>query len=106
MADFTKFKLQYGYIVSKTHRWMDAQAAFEEYKTIGEEEFLMKLNYELEFADFCTEFYDTLREMWNIDSSGMYEAFEKLKEKGWSFEDYRIELNAIRKAKQAARRKN
>jgi hypothetical protein len=104
MADFTQFKLQYGYVIKKVDCWRDAQHAFQDFKVLGEGAFLVKLNEQLEYTEFCEEFYDTLREHWNICSAGMWEEFQKLKEKGWSFEEYRIELHKSIKAQRQTRK--
>jgi hypothetical protein len=48
----------------------------------------------MELTKFCQEFYDDLRELSNIDSSGMEDEFKRMKTKGWTFSQYRSYLNS------------
>ncbi len=95
---FGKFRDEYGDLLNGTT--IDPKpihVMYKKYVSLGAVEFHKYLGKELQFKMFCERFYDTLREMYNIDSVGMRESFEKMREKKQSFYEYEIELTKRRK---------
>jgi hypothetical protein len=102
---FANFKSTYKYVVEKApDDWHSMEEAYADYLEHGKKGFEKLLNEAVEFADFCRQFYETLREMWNIDYEGMQDAFLDMKQKGWTHADYKRHLNEQKKAMRAARR--
>ena len=95
---YQNFKATYGrQLRDATNRWQSVPAAYDDYKKLGKKEFQKVLNEEAEFQEFCGEFYSDLREMYNICSAGLRNAFNEFKLNNWSFDDYRRDLLARRK---------
>ncbi len=53
--------------------------AYQIYKEQGEEAFLTRLEDEEGFAEFCSEYYDLLRERYNACSALMEDEYERFK---------------------------
>jgi hypothetical protein len=100
---FNKFRKEFGFLINLARAdEYTVEDAFDDWRKNGVYSFLRNLNHYMEFAKFCEEFYEDLREMWNIDSSGVEDEFARMKEKGWTFRQYRSDLN-IRIRKQKSR---
>jgi hypothetical protein len=90
---YQNFRRTYGQMIKgASNHWQYATEAYDDYVKLGKKKFENLLNEEVEFQDFCNAFYDTLREMWNIDGEGMQNAFNLMKEKKWSYSEYRAYL--------------
>ena len=100
---FDWFKDNLGYLVQKTNYWMRLEYAFQEFRSSSLKDFLKLLKEKQEFQDFGEEFYDDLRQMWNICSAGMEDEFQRMKRNNWTFQQYRSWLN---KEMKKSRRKN
>jgi hypothetical protein len=87
-TEFKAFEEEYGYLVKRTTVWDDMEAAFAAFNALGHENFMKKVEENIDFNDFCAEFYPTLREFYNICSAGMVEEFERMRAKDWSFAEY------------------
>lgn len=99
---FSNFERTYKAALHKAQDlWDTTEEAYEAYRTEGKKGFETLLNENIEFALFAKEFYDDLREMYNICSAGMLDSFEDMKKKGWTHADFRSDLNK----KKAAMRK-
>jgi hypothetical protein len=102
---FENFKRTYKYAVQMVpDDWHSMEEAYADYLAHGKKGFEKLLNEAVEFADFCKEFYEDLREMYNICSAGMQDAFLDMKKKGWTHAEYRRHLKEQKKAMRAARR--
>jgi hypothetical protein len=88
----TKFHEEYGLLLFRIDSYTIASEMYNEFKKRGRKGFHMFLNERLEFKDFCEQFYDDLREMYNICSAGMEEEFQRMKSNGWSLDDYATHL--------------
>ncbi len=97
---FYNFNRTYKHLLTQvTDLWRTPEKAYRIYVDKGKRAFEDRLNEHIEFMNFCKEFYDQLREWYNIDSVGMHEAFQLMKEKGWTHQQYREYLQEQRKAK-------
>lgn len=96
-TDFQKFKEEYGFLVEKTDCWDSLKTAFHVFNVIGHHEFMKQIRDNMEYVEFCSRFYSDLREMYNICSAGMREAYEGMKAKGWSLDEYANDLEATKK---------
>jgi uncharacterized short protein YbdD (DUF466 family) len=86
---YQNFRRTYGQMLKHaTEMWHTAPDAYDDYVKLGRKKFEDALNEQLEFEEFSQEFYERLREMWNICSVGMWDAFKDMKKKDWSFDDY------------------
>ena len=70
---------------------------FEASDKFDEDSFNTLVDEEMEYQAFCEEFYDDLREMYNICSAGMRDAYNNMKTKGWTFSDYHKDIAKRRK---------
>ncbi len=105
-VEFNNFEEEYGFLVDRTDIWSDMWSAYDTFKEVGHLEFMKKIRWGMEYKEFCDEFYSELRELCNICSAGMYEAFEKMKAKGWTHAEFRKDLQERkRKNREAAREK-
>ena len=86
---FGWFDEHLGWHVEQSQGWPTKEDAFAEFRNTSFKEFMKTLRRHAEFKEFCAEFYAHLREKWNICSAGMREAFDEMKQKGWSVDDYR-----------------
>lgn len=102
---FAEFREEYGFLVKKTRCWTSELEAYAAFKKLGHSEFMKRVREDMEYAEFCDRFYDELRTMWNICSAGMWEQFQKLKEKGWSLDEYAVELAAMKRAQRERAKK-
>lgn len=95
---YQNFKRTYGRLLKEAIcLWQNTPQAFEAYKEMGMKKFEEALNEEAEYQEFGEEFYSELREMYNICGAGMRDAFNSMKAKGWSFDDYRKDLKEQRR---------
>jgi hypothetical protein len=83
------FKKNLGYLVKKTNYWVSLEYAYQDFSKTTLKEFVSSLQDKQEFQDFVELFYDDLRELYNIDSVGVEEEFKRMKDKGWTFSQYR-----------------
>lgn len=91
---FEAFKEHFGFLIKEADvygNW-SYHHAFEEFKKIGLLDFLKKINLHVEKGKFFQLFYSDLRELYNIDSCGMEDEFDRLKKNGWTFSLYRADL--------------
>jgi hypothetical protein len=97
---FRNFERTYKYLLSQvSDLWRTPEKAYIVYVDEGKRSFEEQLNEHIEYLNFCKEFYDDLREMWNIDTAGMYEAFQKMKKNDWTHTQYRNYIQEQRAAK-------
>jgi hypothetical protein len=102
---FRNFNQTYKYLLTQvTDLWPTPEEAYEAYRKEGKKGFEVLLNEEIEFADFAKEFYDDLREMYNICSAGMVDSFQAMKKKGWTHADFRRDLNKKKEEMRKRRR--
>jgi hypothetical protein len=94
---YAKFREEYGDLITGIHGGNTVTHLYTAYKDLGKKEFHKFLGEELQYKLFCDRFYDRLREMYNIDSVGMREEFEKMREKKQTFYQYELELQKQRK---------
>lgn len=78
-----------GVYVKKSRPSSDIREAYAEFRKTTLKLFLKKLKEDQEFQDFCDEFYEDLRDLWNICSAGMYDEYQHMKKKNWTFLQYR-----------------
>jgi hypothetical protein len=86
------FEENMGFLVKQTNQWYSLDDAFEEFVQGTLKDFIMQINKQMEFTKFCELFYDELRERYNVGGTEMREEFAKMKEKGWTFSDYKKDL--------------
>jgi hypothetical protein len=86
---FDWFKKNLGYLVNKTNYWTSLEYAYKDFSKTTLKEFLVSLQEKQELQDFAEVFYDDLRELYNIDSEGVEDEFQRMKDKGWSFSQYK-----------------
>jgi hypothetical protein len=86
------FRENLGFLVMQACHWHSLEDAFEEFVNMSFKEFILKMNKQMEFTKFCQLFYDELRERYNVGGTEMREEFAKMKEKGWTFSDYKKDL--------------
>jgi hypothetical protein len=86
---FEWFQVNLARSVKKSQGWRNLGQAYAEFRKTTLKNFLTLLNEKQKFQHFCEEFYDDLREMWNICSAGMEDEYERMKEKGWTMAEYR-----------------
>ena len=86
---FEWFQMNLARMVNKSNGWPSLGHAYNEFSKTTLKKFLKTLNKHQEYQDFCEEFYDDLRAMWNICSSGMEDEFERMKKEGLSNAQYR-----------------
>jgi hypothetical protein len=92
---YRKFRQHFGVLINEASVYgMRTQDAFKIYRQKGVYALIKELNELTEFTKFCHHFYDDLRELWNIDTVGVEEEFQKMKQKGWSFRQYRVYLDS------------
>jgi hypothetical protein len=84
--------------------WYTTEEAYEAYLEHGKKDFESTLNEEIEFSEFAKEFYDDLREMYNICSAGMMDSFQDMKKNGWTHTDFRRDLNKKKEEMKKRRR--
>ncbi len=95
---FNKFHTEFGFLVSQADVYgYGIHDAFDSYRKNGIYKFLKHLNNQVELTKFYEEFYDDLRELYNIDSSGMDDEYNKMKKNGWTFRAYRVYLKSLYK---------
>ena len=95
---FNKFHKEFGFLISQADVYgYGIRDAFEEYRNNGIYKFLAQLNEQMELTKFYEEFYDDLRELYNIDSLGMDDEFKKMKKNGWTFLHYRLYVKSLYK---------
>lgn len=92
-----KFKKIYKYAICKTNYWSSIEDAYEDYIELGEEEFDKKVEFQIEYQEFCELFYDELRTRYNACSQLVFDEFQRMKNNRWSFSDYRNDLNKRKK---------
>ena len=80
-------------LVTKSNGWPTLGEAYAEFRTSSLKDFLKTVQKHQEYQDFCEEFYDDLRDMWNICSAGMRDEYTSMKAKGWSKTQYRMWLD-------------
>ncbi len=98
---FNKFHKEFGFLVSQAEVYgYGIQHAFDYWRENGIYKFLSHLNDQMELTKFYEEFYDDLRELYNIDSSGMDDEFKKMKKNGWTFRHYRAYVKTLYKKRQ------
>ena len=86
------FEENMGFLVKQTNQWYSLDDAFEEFVQGTLKDFIIQINKQMEFTKFCQLFYDELRERYNVGGTEMREEFAKMKEKGWTFSDYKKDL--------------
>jgi hypothetical protein len=91
---FEWFQEHLGFAVEEANYWQSLEAAFENFLSMPLVDFLEILEEQREFGRFAAEFYDELREMWNICSGGMWDEYQRMKKNKWRFRDYRKWLDA------------
>ncbi len=91
------FNENLGFLVKQTNHWYSLEDAFEEFVNMSFKDFILAINKQMEFTKFCEMFYDDLREMYNICSAGMRDEFQRMKTNGWTFSQYRSDLNKQKK---------
>jgi len=102
---FENFKRTYKASLRKARElWYTPEEAYEAYLEQGKKDFESTLNEEIEFGEFAKEFYDDLREMYNICSAGMMDSFQDMKKKGWTHADFRRDLNKKKEEMRKRRR--
>jgi hypothetical protein len=89
---YDRFWEEYGDLIKGIDGYMEVSQAYMKYRDIGKTKFHKYLGEELQFKMFCDRFYSKLRELYNIDSVGMREAFEKMREKKQTFYQFELEL--------------
>ena len=94
---FEWFQVNLACLVKKTNGWNTLGEAYNDFRKTTLKNFLKTLNEKQQFQDFCDEFYEDLREMWNICSAGMHDEFERMKREGWSMTQYRMWLDSKKK---------
>lgn len=77
---------------SAQNLWYTPKQAYAVYRSEGKKRFEILLNEQVEFTEFADEFYNDLRQMYNICSAGMMDAFQDMKKKGWTHDEYRRDL--------------
>jgi hypothetical protein len=98
---FNKFHKEFGFLISQADVYgYGIQDAFQFWRQNGIYKFLAHLNDQMELTKFYDEFYDDLRELYNIDSSGMDDEYNKMKKNGWTFRHYRVYLKTLYKKRQ------
>lgn len=100
---FEWFQVNLARSVRKSNGWRNLGQAYAEFRKTTLKDFLHSLNEKQDFQDFCEEFYDDLREMWNICSAGMEDEYQRMKKEGWTMDQYRKWLD---KQIQKSHRKN
>jgi hypothetical protein len=83
------FKKNLGYLVKKANYWTSLEYAYQDFSKTTLKKFVSSLQEKQEFQDFAELFYDDLRELYNIDSEGVENEFQRMKDKGWTFSQYR-----------------
>jgi hypothetical protein len=94
---FRKFKRTYGPRIDNCSCWFSHEAAFRDYRAKGKEVFEEDLAFEEGVSKFAGIFYDELREMFNIDTIGVYDEYKKMVMEGWSYKDYQRHLDSLKK---------
>jgi hypothetical protein len=94
---YAKFREEYGDLLRGVDGNENLTQMYAEYKKLGPKEFHKYLGKKHQFKMFCERFYSKLRDMYNIDSVGMHEEFEKMREKKQTMYQYEHELNKRRK---------
>jgi hypothetical protein len=88
------FTEHYTHAVEETDYWLSLNAAFEDFLSMPLVKFLEVLEEQREYSRFCQEFYDDLRDMYNICSAGMWDEYQRMKKNKWRFSQYRSWLNS------------
>jgi hypothetical protein len=97
---FENFNRTYKHLLKQvTSVWYNPEQAYSAYIDVGKRTFETALNEHIDYANFCRVFYDQLREMYNIDSSGMRDAFNYMTEKGWTHQQYKEYIQEKHKTK-------
>ncbi len=94
---YAKFREEYGDLITGIYGGNTVTHMYDAYRDLGKKEFHKFLGEELQYKLCCDRFYDRLREMYNIDSVGMREEFEKMREKKQTMYQYELELTKRRK---------
>lgn len=93
---YKKFKTYFGVLINEASVYgYRTQDAFKTYRQKGVYELVKEINHLTELTKFYEHFYDDLRELWNIDVSGMEDEFKMMKEKKWGFRQYRVYLDGV-----------
>jgi hypothetical protein len=99
---YKKFVQHFGVLVNEASVYgFRTQDAFLIYRKKGVYALIKELNELTELTKFYEQFYNKLRELWNIDAVGMDEEFRSMKEKGWGFRQYRVYLDGLIKKQNA-----
>jgi len=93
---YNNFIDEYEVLLFRIDSYMSQDSMYKEYKIRGRKGFHNYLGERLEFKEFCESFYDKLRERYNVSSVEMEEEYQKMKAKGWSFQDYAKDLKKRR----------
>lgn len=83
------FKEDLGYLVEKSGGWSNLKQAYLQFKKTTLKNFMKELSEKQKYQDFCQEFYDDLRQAWNICGAGMWDEYQRMKKESWSFAQYR-----------------
>lgn len=95
---YQNFRRTYGQMLKRASNWWQtAPQAYDDYVKLGKKKFEDRLNEQIEYQEFGEQFYDRLREMWNICSAGMWDEYTYMKKKDWSFDDYERYIKEKRK---------
>lgn len=93
---YKKFRTYFGVLIDEASVYgYRTQDAFKTYRQKGVYALVKELNDLTELTNFYEHFYDDLRELWNIDVTGMEEEFKMMKEKKWGFHQYRVYLDGV-----------
>jgi hypothetical protein len=101
---YAKFLEEYVPLYEDLELYESDEELYEMFKAKGRKGFNTFLAERRKFNRFCQEFYDDLREMYNICSAGMDDEFERMLKNKWSFAQYRKWLDGeMAKARAAAK---
>lgn len=99
---YKKFRQYFAVLVSTASVYgLRPQDAFKTYRQKGVYALIKELNDLTEFTMFSEHFYEDLRALWNIDTVGVEEEFAMMKQKGWSFRQYRVYLDGLIKKRKS-----
>jgi len=95
---YTAFWDEYGDILKSFQLVkLGIQEAYDKRVELGVREFNKYLGKELQFDKFCRDFYDQLRDRYNIDGIGMRNEFERMRANKWEFYQYAMDLASRKK---------
>jgi len=95
---YTAFWAEYGDILKSFQLvTLGIHEAYDKRVELGVREFNKYLGKELQFDKFCRDFYDQLRDRYNIDGIGMRNEFERMRANKWEFYQYAMDLASRKK---------